>query len=206
MARNAIKSEFRTSKMADRSEMARNSIESDFRTSKMAAKKIHSVSIWNGQNCYRKWISDIQNCRSIWNGQKCNQKWFSNILNVRQRPFCKTFKKIILYWSVLKKIKKKVEYRSEMARNKIESEFRTSKMGAAGHFVKKIKQKFRIDLKRPEILSKVTFGHPKWPTAAILSKKFKTIKIAYRSELARNAIKGEFRTFKVSAGGHLVKK
>ena len=36
MARNAIESEFRTSKMADRSEMARNSIESEFRTSKMA--------------------------------------------------------------------------------------------------------------------------------------------------------------------------
>ena len=50
MARNAIKSEFRTSKMADgshyvkfkkkvayRSEMARNAIESEFRTSKMGA-------------------------------------------------------------------------------------------------------------------------------------------------------------------------
>ena len=59
MARNAIESEFRTSKMAAgghfdkhlkkkvvpyRSEMARNAIESDFRTSKMAAhfvRKIH---------------------------------------------------------------------------------------------------------------------------------------------------------------------
>ena len=37
MARNAIESDFRISKMADRSEMARNAIESDFRTSKMAA-------------------------------------------------------------------------------------------------------------------------------------------------------------------------
>ena len=46
MSRNAIKSEFRTPKMADRSEMARNAIESDFRTSKMAAeKKESSVSI-----------------------------------------------------------------------------------------------------------------------------------------------------------------
>ena len=33
MARNAIESEFRISKMADRSEMARNVIEIDFRTS-----------------------------------------------------------------------------------------------------------------------------------------------------------------------------
>ena len=37
--KNAIESEFRTSNMADRSEMARNAIESDFRTSKMAAEK-----------------------------------------------------------------------------------------------------------------------------------------------------------------------
>ena len=37
MARIAIESEFRKSKMADRSEMARNVIESEFRTSKMAA-------------------------------------------------------------------------------------------------------------------------------------------------------------------------
>ena len=45
MARNAIESEFRTSKMADRSEMARNTIKSDFRTSKIAAEKNNSVSI-----------------------------------------------------------------------------------------------------------------------------------------------------------------
>ena len=37
MARIAIESEFRKSKMADRSEMARNVIESEFRTSKIAA-------------------------------------------------------------------------------------------------------------------------------------------------------------------------
>ena len=37
MARNAIESEFRTSKMADRSEMARNAIKRYFRTSQMAA-------------------------------------------------------------------------------------------------------------------------------------------------------------------------
>ena len=40
-----IESEFRTSKMADQSEMARNAIQSDFQTSKMAAKKKNSVSI-----------------------------------------------------------------------------------------------------------------------------------------------------------------
>ena len=36
---NAIESEFRTSKMADQSEMARNAIQSGFQTSKMAAGK-----------------------------------------------------------------------------------------------------------------------------------------------------------------------
>ena len=36
---------------------------------------------------------------------------------------------------------KKVSYRSEMARNAIESEFRISKMAAISHFVKKIQNK-----------------------------------------------------------------
>ena len=36
----------------------------------------------------------------------------------------------------LSKIKKKVPYRSEMARNAIESDFQISKMAAGGHFVK----------------------------------------------------------------------
>ena len=39
MARNAIESEFQTSKMADQSEMARHAIQSDIQTSKMAAGK-----------------------------------------------------------------------------------------------------------------------------------------------------------------------
>ena len=54
--------------------------------------------------------------------------------------------------------------------------------------------------------SKVNFGHPKWPTAAILSKISKKNKVAYRSEMAKNAIKGEFRTSKMGAGGYFVKK
>ena len=48
-----------------------------------------------------------------------------------------------------------------MARNAIKSEFRTSKMGAGDHFVKKLKKKCRSDLKWPEMPSKVNFGHPK---------------------------------------------
>ena len=39
MARNAIESEFWTSKMADQSEMARHTFQSDFQTSKMTAGK-----------------------------------------------------------------------------------------------------------------------------------------------------------------------
>ena len=56
-----------------------------------------------------------------------------------------------------------------MARNAIDSEFRTSKMGAGGNFAKIIKKiKFLIHLKWPEMPSRVSFGHPKWPPAAIL--------------------------------------
>ena len=56
-----------------------------------------------------------------------------------------------------------------MARNAIESEFRTSKMADVSHFVKNKKnKKLRIDMKWIEMRSKVIFGHPKWPLAAIL--------------------------------------
>ena len=74
--------------------------------------------------------------------------------------------------AILPKISKKnikVAYRSEMARNVyIESEFRTSKMGAVDHYVNNLKKKLHIALKWPEMRSKVNFGHPKWPPAAIL--------------------------------------
>ena len=45
-------------------------------------------------------------------------------------------------------------------------------MAAGGHFVKKNqkKKKLRIDLKWPEMRSKVICGYPKWLLAAILSK------------------------------------
>ena len=87
-----------------------------------------------------------------------------------------------------------------------------SKMAAAAFFLS-LKKKLRIDLKWPEMRSKViyghskwpinlkwpemrskvNFGHPKWPTAAILSKISKKNKVAYRSEMARSAIESEFR-------------
>ena len=48
----------------------------------------------------------------------------------------------------------KMADRSEMARNAIKSDFRISKMAAE-------KNKICIDLKWPELLSKVNFRHPK---------------------------------------------
>ena len=63
-----------------------------------------------------------------------------------------------------------------MARNAIDSDFRSSKMAASSHFVTKMKKKkLRIDLKWPEMRSKVIFGHPKWPLASILWKKIKVV-------------------------------
>ena len=78
--------------------------------------------------------------------------------------------------------------------------------------------------------SKENVRHPKWPTAAILSKfpkklklpidliwpemRISDIQVAYRSEMARNAIESEFRTSiesefwtsKMAAGSHFVKR
>ena len=133
----------------------------------------------------------------------------------------------------------KVAYWSGMVRNAIKSDFRSSKMAAGGHFVTKIqiKCKLCIDLKWREMRSKVIFGHLKWPAAAILWKKwklcidlkwrkipskvifghtkwprqpicennFKNMKVAYWSEMARNAIESDFRSSKMAPDGHFVK-
>ena len=56
-----------------------------------------------------------------------------------------------------------------MARNAIESDFRSSKMAQIGlpkwppAAILKKNKKLRIDLKWREMHSKVIFGHPKWP-------------------------------------------
>ena len=99
-------------------------------------------------------VKKNKSCVLIWNGEKCDQKWFAVIQNGRRQPFCE------------KKIK--VAYWSEMARNAIKIDFRSSKMP----FCEK-KLKLRIDLKWREMRSKVIFGHPKWPPAAIWWKKIK---------------------------------
>ena len=89
---------------------------------------------------------------------------------------------------------------SEMARNAIQSDFQTSKMAAEKNFCIDLKcpelrskvnfgnPKWPNDLKWPEMPSKVKFGHPKWPTSVILSKFKKQIKLAYRCEMDRNEI------------------
>ena len=75
----------------------------------------------------------------------------------------------------VKNLKKKFPYGSEMARNAIESEFRTSKMADPSEMVRnaiqidfrtskmatEFKTKFCIDLKWPELRSKVNFGNTK---------------------------------------------
>ena len=75
-------------------------------------------------------------------------------------------------------------------------------------FRQKIPKKLKlcIDLKWPEMGSKVKFGHPKWPMSAILSKISKKNKVAYRCEMDRNEIESDFRTSKMATGSHFVKK
>ena len=69
-----------------------------------------------------------------------------------------------------------------------------------------------MDLKWPEMSSKVIFGHPKWPpkknghkmARIAIESEFQTSKMADRSEMARNAIKSDFRTSKMADGSHFV--
>ena len=63
----------------------------------------------------------------------------------------------------------------------------------------------KIDLKCPEMRSKVNFRYPKWPTAAILSTNFKKIKLRIDLKLPEMP-ESEFRTSKITAGGHFVKQ
>ena len=150
MARIAIESEFRKSKMADWSEMAGNAIEREFRTSKMAAGS----------------------------------------------HFVKNFKK-----------KKKLHIDLKWPEMRSKVNFGHAKWPTSAILSKISKKlKLRIDLTWPEMRSKVKFGHPKWPTSAILSKNLKKNKVVYRSEMARNEIESDFRTSKMAAGSHFVKK
>ena len=94
-------------------------------------------------------------------------------------------KRKILYRSKMARIAIESEFqtskmadRSEMCRNAIKGDFRTSKMADGNHYVKvNFESEFRayilsniskkiklyIDLKWPEMRSKVNFGHPNFP-------------------------------------------
>ena len=155
---------------------------------------MYIVSIWNGQNCFRKWISDIQNGRSIWNGQKCDRTWISDIQYGRRRPFCKNVQK------------NKIPYRFKMARNAIESEFRTSKMGDGGHFVKnskKIKIPYWSKMARNAIESE--FRTSKVGAGGHFVKMFWK-KVCIDLKWPEMPFRKWFWTSKVAAGSHFVKK
>ena len=94
-----------------------------------------------------------------------------------------------------------------MARNAIESYFRTSKMAAGGHFVKNLK-KIRMDLKWPEMPSKMNFGHPKWPPKKnAIECEFQTSKMADRQPKWLLDLKWpEMPSKVIFAVGHFVKK
>ena len=92
-------------------------------------KLVHSIT-WSKMYWSTSYLRENKSSVLIWNGEKCDRKGFSVIQNGRRRPFCgKTFRKM------------KVAYWSEMARNAIESDFRSSKMAAGGHFVTKLPKK-----------------------------------------------------------------
>ena len=75
-------------------------------------------------------------------------------------------------WAILSK------HFNEMAINAIESDFRSSKMAAGGHFVKK---------------------------KNAIENEYRTSKSVNQSEMTINAIKSDFRTSKMADGGHFVK-
>ena len=83
----------------------------------------------------------------------------------------------------------KMDYRTEMARNAIKSEFRTS-----NNFKKLIKVAYRSEMARNAIESQ---QQP-------FCQKFQIV--VYRSEMARNGIESDLRTSKMDAVSHFVKK
>ena len=97
----------------------------------------------------------------------------------------------------------KMADRSDVARNAIEIDFRTSKMAAGGHFVKHLRKKipYRSEMARNVI--KAEFLTSKMATAGHFVKNIKN-KVPYWSEMARNAIESDFRTSKMAAGVHFV--
>ena len=71
---------------------------------------------------------------------------------------------------------KKVPGWSEMARNAIESDFRSSKMAAGGHFEKEIKKKTCVLIWNGEKCDRKWFGSSKMAAGGHLVKNFQTNK------------------------------
>ena len=169
MAINAIESEFRTSKMADRPEMARNAIQSDFRISKMFAEK---KILYRSEMARIAIESEFETSKMADRSEMARNAIKGDFRTSKMSDgshFVKNFQK-----------KKEVVYRSEMARNSIESEFQISKMADGSQYVKiKKNLKLHIDLKWPEMRSKVNFGHSKWARRPFCKEISKKIKILY---------------------------
>ena len=115
------------------------------------------------------------------NGKKCDRKWFSVIQNGHRQPLFEKNQSCVLIWNGEKCDRKW---------------FSVIQNGRRQPFCE-TKKKLHIDLKWREMRSKVIFGHPKWPPAAILWNKKK---VAHWSEMARNAIKSDFQSSKMAAG------
>ena len=220
MVSNAIKSNIRSSKMAAGSHFVKKKLLIDLKWREMRSKVIFGHFGKQNKDAYidlkwreirskvifghPKWspasILWKKSCVLILNSQKCDREWFSVIQNGRQQPFGEN--------------KIKVAYWSEMTRTAIKNDFRSSKMAAGSHFMKKK----HIDLKLWEMWLKVIFGHPKMATDNHIIKKliirvafghFVKTKVAYWSE----PIESDFRwskmdqigVSKMAVGGHLRK-
>ena len=189
MVRNAIESDFRSSKMA---QIGLPKWPLWKKNSKKKVlywwREMHSKVIFG----HPKWPSAAilwkknQSWVLIWNGEKCDQKRFWVIQNGRRQPFCekKSKLRVDLKWQEMRsKVvfgQPKWPLAAILQKNKscvliwngekcYQKWFSVIQNGRCSHFVKK--KKLRIDLKWWEMRSKVIFGHPKWPLAAILWKK-----------------------------------
>ena len=90
-----------------------------------------------------------------------------------------------------------------MARNVIESDFRSSKMAAGSHIVKEIIV-YLSEMARNAI--KNDFRSSKMAAGSHFVKFKQKIKVAYWSKMARNVIESDFRSSKIAAGSHIVKE
>ena len=173
MARNAIESDFRSSEMAQIRLPkwspgcglfflnSKKKLRIDLKWWEMRSKVIFGHPKWPPAGIWKK----IKKKSSvlIWNGEKCDRKWFL----------------------VINKIKnKKVVHLSEMARNAIKSDFRSSKMNAGGYFVKTFKKKLCIDPKWREMRSNIIFGYPKMAAGGnFAGQKYKSCVLIRNSEI-----------------------